>query len=267
MRRFLAILAALAARSPELECFPSQAWLAGRLGTSVRAVKKLVAGARIKGWIEVRASAHGRTRRGNVYRLLPPWAAARQRELVMGNKVPLSEGRKFPILSLSMKKTENARAPTREGARAPSARHPAGPNPRPHPPARHPAGQEREGSPTGSPCHRAGSGKPRPMVDEGPNPSPPAPAVPVHPPPATDEREHAMNPEPTPAYLAFKRLLEAFKGGRAAPPGTARRLPSSDVCLSVFTMPCTHPGCSGTVISWRFADRTEGECNRARLHA
>lgn len=266
MRRFLAILAPLAARSRELECFPSQAYLAARLGTSTRAVQKLVARARAEGWIEVRASAYGRRRRGNVYRLLPPWAAARQRELVMPNKVRHSEPRKFVIPFLINTKVENAPTPTRAKEPAPLPSGSCPKEPAPPPDARLPAGQAREGSPSGSPCHPADSHPVVRMVDEGPNPSPPARAVPTHPPPATGEQESTMNPEPTPAYLAFKRQLEALKRGRAAPPGTARRLPSSDPVLGVFTLPCTHRGCAGTVVSRRYADRTEGECTRARLH-
>ena len=67
----------------------------------------------------------------------------------------------------------------REPAPLPSGSCPS--EPAPPPDARLPAGQERNGSPSASPCHRAGSGKPRPVVDEGENPPAPAPTVPIHP--------------------------------------------------------------------------------------
>ena len=271
MRQFIAYLAGLVARypNPELECFPAQKTIAAALGTrrgpkSIRAVQYLVGRARDKGWIEVVPSAYGRTRRINGYRLLPPWAPARQQEL-MPQQLRHWKGESCAIPFLINTKVETAPAPTRakEPAPLPSGSCPT--EPAPPPDARLPAGQEREGSPSGSPCHRAGSDKPRPMVDEGENPPAPAPAVPVHSTRATAEREHAMNPD-TPHKLAFRRALDALKRGRAAPPGPTPRVPSSDPCLSVFTMPCTHPGCGGTVVSRRYANRVEGECNRVRLH-
>lgn len=76
-----------------------------------------------------------------------------------------------------------------------------------------------------------------------------------------------MNPEPTPAYLAFKRQLEALKRGRAAPTGPTLQLPPSGPVRDIYVAPCTHPGCSGKVSYRVYDDRTEGECNRARLHA
>ena len=78
MRRFLSLLAPLAARNRELECTRPQRWIAGKVGTSTRAVEMLVARARVNGWIEVIPRAHGHRKRENVYRLLPPWAPSRQ---------------------------------------------------------------------------------------------------------------------------------------------------------------------------------------------
>ena len=160
MRAFLEYLAGLVARypNPELECFPEQTTIAAALGTarrpkSIRAVKYLVARARAEGWIEVRPRAHGREKRINGYRLLPPWAPARQLAIREVQELPPAKGQSCPSPFLINTKTENAPAPTREGARAPSVGHPCPTEPAPPPEARLPAGQEREGSPSGSPCH------------------------------------------------------------------------------------------------------------------
>ena len=251
MRRFLSLLAPPAARNRELECTRPQRWIAGQLGISTRAVKKLVARARANDWLGVNPRAHGREKRENGYRLLPPWAPSRQYPLEPvdnpireGNKVPPGRAPKFPSPPLNARARERVvedhRAPARARAHA-------------SPPPWNPPG-EREGSPSGSPCREAHSLRScdalRAVAHDGGTAT--MSDVPSHKPRAPD----------------WRKALRESNAAREAGTTTAPPLPPLDreTVRRVWTTPCTRPGCAGTVTMREYADRTEGECSRKWFH-